>query len=92
MQVEFLSKFNRDLDRIHHQSVRKSIIKVIDEIRVARTLNEVSNIKKLKGFRSAFRIRLGEYRIGIFVDGLRLSLLVYYIEKKSIVTFPKYDP
>jgi mRNA interferase RelE/StbE len=88
MQVEFLSKFNRDLDRIHHQSVRKSIIKVIDEIRVARTLNEVSNIKKLKGFRSAFRIRLGEYRIGIFVEGRTVEFARILHRKEIYRYFP----
>jgi len=88
MQVEFLSKFNRDLDRIHHQSVRKSIIKVISEVKVARTLNEVSNVKKLKGFRSAFRIRLGEYRIGIFVEGQTVEFARILHRKEIYRYFP----
>ena len=88
MQVEFLSKFNRDLDRIHHQSVRKAIIKVIDEVKIARTLNEVSNIKKLKGFRSAFRIRLGEYRIGVFIEGQTVEFARILHRKEIYRYFP----
>jgi mRNA interferase RelE/StbE len=88
MQVEFLSKFNRDLDRIHHQYVRKSIIKVIDEVKVARSLNEVSNVKKLKGFQSAFRIRLGEYRIGIFVEGRTVEFARILHRKEIYRYFP----
>jgi len=69
MKVSFLSKFNRDLDRIHLTSVRKSIIKVIGEVKGASELTQIRNLKKLKGFKSAYRIRMGDYRIGIFVDG-----------------------
>jgi len=88
MQVEFLSKFNRDLDRIHHQSVRTAIIKVIGEVKIARTLTEISNLKKLKGFRSAFRIRLGEYRIGIFVEGQTIEFARILHRKEIYRYFP----
>jgi len=66
MQVEFLAKFNRDLDRIHLKSVKNSIAKTINEVKSSTSITQISNLKKLKGFRSAYRIRLGEYPIGIF--------------------------
>jgi mRNA interferase RelE/StbE len=69
MRVEFLTKFNKDLDRISLPFVRKSIIKVIQQVESARSLADVPNSKKLSGYKSAYRIRIGEYRIGIFVVG-----------------------
>jgi len=90
MQVEFLAKFNRDLDRIHLKSVKNSILKVIDEEKVADSIGQIPNLKKLRGFKSAYRIRIGEYRLGIFVDGSTVNLPDYFIEKKSIVIFLKH--
>ena len=29
----------------------------------------IVNLKKLKGFKTAYRIRIGDYRIGVFIDG-----------------------
>ncbi|MCA6379349.1 MAG: type II toxin-antitoxin system RelE/ParE family toxin [Cytophagales bacterium] len=69
MKIEFLSKFNQDLNRIHLKSVRNSLLKVIELTQSAETLAEIPNLKKLQGFKSAYRIRIGDYRIGIFIAG-----------------------
>ena len=37
------------------------------QLRAAGTLDEVSNVKKLKSDRNYFGIRIGDYRIGIEV-------------------------
>jgi len=66
MKIEFLSKFNQDLNKIHLKSVRNSLLKVIELTQSAETLAEIPNLKKLQGFKSAYRIRIGDYRIGIF--------------------------
>jgi mRNA interferase RelE/StbE len=69
MQVRFLAKFNRDLNEIRLNSVKESIAIIIDEVKSTDSIQKIPNIKKLKGFRSAYRIRIGDYRIGVFVEG-----------------------
>ncbi len=69
MKIEFLSKFNHDLDKIHLKSVKNSLLHVIESAQSAQTLAEIPNLKKLKGFKSAYRIRIGDYRIGVFIEG-----------------------
>jgi mRNA interferase RelE/StbE len=69
MRVEFLEKFSRDLDKVTQRSIRESVEKIILKVESAKSLTEISHIKKLSGHKSAFRIRLGDYRIGIFVEG-----------------------
>ncbi|MBW7868883.1 MAG: hypothetical protein H3C31_11210 [Brumimicrobium sp.] len=39
--------------------------KVILDIEAAKSLSELSNIKKLTGHSDMFRVRIGDYRIGI---------------------------
>ena len=71
MTVEFLDKFGKDLNDITVQAVKKAIAKVILEVESGKSLKSISNIKKLQGTKHAYRIRIGDYRIGIyFQDGV----------------------
>ncbi|OFZ02212.1 MAG: hypothetical protein A3K10_04000 [Bacteroidetes bacterium RIFCSPLOWO2_12_FULL_31_6] len=69
MQVEFLEKFNRDLEKISNNVLKSALVKVIERIEKANSIFEISNVKKLSGHKSAYRIRIGDYRVGIFIDG-----------------------
>jgi mRNA interferase RelE/StbE len=83
MRVEFLSKFNKDIDRIKLQFVRKAILHVVHQVEEAENFSEVPNSKKLSGFSSAYRIRIGDYRIGVFVEG-DLVQFVRVVHRKDI--------
>lgn len=64
MQIEFLSKFSKDLDQISHKSVKTNLIKLIHLFESESNLNNIPNLKKLVGHKSAYRIRIGDYRLG----------------------------
>jgi mRNA interferase RelE/StbE len=68
MKTEFLKKFYKDLDKITTQSVKNSIADIIENVEIAANISEIKNIKKLSGFRYAYRIKIGDYRIGIFIE------------------------
>lgn len=88
MKIEFLSKFNQDLNRIHLKSVRNSLLKVIELTQSAETLAEIPNLKKLQGFKSAYRIRIGDYRIGIFIAGNTIQFARVLNRKEIYKYFP----
>ena len=67
MKVEFLSKFVKDLDKLERENINALIVKVIKQIENAENIAEIQNLKKLKGHKSAYRIKLGEYRIGVYI-------------------------
>jgi mRNA interferase RelE/StbE len=69
MEIEFLEKFSRDLSKVNDLSTKIAVRKIITSIQHAKTLSQIPNIKKLRGLKSAYRIRIGDYRIGIFVEG-----------------------
>ncbi|GAB1370917.1 hypothetical protein MASR1M45_09790 [Candidatus Kapaibacterium sp.] len=66
MEVLFLAKFNKDLDRILDNQIKLKVIEIIEEIELSEKLSDLSNVKKLSGFKNAYRIKLGDFRIGIF--------------------------
>lgn len=83
MQVEFLSKFSKDLDRISQKSTRSNIVKLISLVEAARSLQDIPNLKKLTGFKSAYRVRIGDYRVGFFYEEQRV-LFARVVHRKDI--------
>ena len=68
MKVEFLKRFSKDIDELAVKSVKTALKKLIESIENADTLIEIPNTKKLQGHKSAYRIRVGNYRLGFFYE------------------------
>ncbi|MEA5534928.1 type II toxin-antitoxin system RelE family toxin [Crocosphaera sp. XPORK-15E] len=68
MKTQFRKSFEKDLKKIFDQKLLIKIKKVIEEIETVTILGEIKNIKKLKGEDYFYRIRVGEYRLGIKVN------------------------
>ncbi len=83
MEVEFLEKFNKDIDKISLRTVKNNLLKLIINIESAKSLSEIHQIKKLKGHKSAYRIRIADYRVGIFLEGQKV-IFARIIHRKDI--------
>jgi len=88
MQVEFLSQFNKDIDKIRSENIKHSVHRIILRVESAQSLSEIPNIKKLSGHKSAYRIRIGDYRIGIFVEGKTVEFARVVHRKDIYQLFP----
>lgn len=88
MKVEFLEKFSDDLNKIDHVKVQSAILKIIKQIEKVESPRAISNMKKLTGHTAAFRIRLGSYRIGIFIDGNTVQFARILHRKDIYKLFP----
>ncbi len=75
MKTGFRESFVRDLKRIQQPEVRARVKQVIEEVERAASLAEIPQIRKLQGGGSYFRIRLGEYRLGLAVEGDQVTLI-----------------
>jgi mRNA interferase RelE/StbE len=67
MKTKFRERFEKDIENISNSAVLKDISSVIENVENAVKPQEIKNIKKLKGDKTAFRIRIGNYRIGIYI-------------------------
>ncbi|MGM0622157.1 MAG: type II toxin-antitoxin system RelE family toxin [Bacteroidota bacterium] len=68
MQVEISRKFQKQLLKISDKKLRLIVFKIIESVETAGSIGEIKNVKKLVGFRNYYRIRQGNYRIGIRVE------------------------
>jgi mRNA interferase RelE/StbE len=88
MKVVYTERFDKDLDKIKDKSLKKSIDNTITKVKLATDIHELSNMKKIKGHETAYRIRIGDYRIGIFVKD-NIVIFVRILHRKDIYkSFP----
>lgn len=83
MQVEFLKKFSKDLDELKSKSLKLSLIRLIELMEEVDVLEKIPNTKKLKGHKTAYRTRLGDYRLGFFFENSTI-LLARFLHRKDI--------
>ena len=88
MNIEFLKSFSKDLDHLQVKSIKQSLLRVIDSIESAESLAGFPNLKKLKGHKSAYRIRVGDYRLGLFYENSLVSLARFVHRKDIYKLFP----
>jgi len=83
MKVEFLKRFSKDLDDIKTKSVKQSVLRLIELMETVDSLDKIPNTKKLKGHKSAYRTRIGDYRLGFFFENATI-LLARFLHRKHI--------
>ncbi len=89
MDLRFENSFKKDLKKIKDKNVLEELKKVIKNL---EDLNELSNfkgnLKKLRSGKNFWRIKIGDYRIGLEIQGNTL-IFVRILPRKEIY---KYFP
>ena len=67
MIVKIDKSFEKDVKKINNKSIYLKISAVINEFQDAEKLSEIKNLKKLKGSKYFYRVRMGDYRIGLII-------------------------
>ncbi|MBC7913333.1 MAG: type II toxin-antitoxin system RelE/ParE family toxin [Pyrinomonadaceae bacterium] len=88
MQVLFNKKFLKDLAQIQPKTRTKIEELVFKEIPAYPSISEIQNLKKLKGYSHYYRIRFGDYRIGIKYTNDELSFERILHRKEIYKLFP----
>lgn len=87
MIVEIDKSFIKSLEKIKDKSIYDRVEKAIEILEKTDSLENVINIKKLKGFKNFYRIRVGDYRIGFELIQKRIILLIIISHRKDIYKF-----
>ena len=90
MTVEFDRSFLKSLSNIKDKSILKRIKNIILRLENSDNLKDVRNIRKLTGFKTYYRIRIGDYRLGFeSIDENTIRLLIVAHRKDIYRNFPK---
>ena len=89
MNFEFEKAFVKDFRKLKNKELAYSISQAIKQVSNASSINEITNIRKLTGYKSAFRIRIGDYRIGVIIEKNTVTFIAFAHRKEIYKHFPK---
>jgi mRNA interferase RelE/StbE len=84
MIVRVDKSFQKDINKISDQKVKNLVAEIIQSIRETEHLSTVNNLKKLTGFKDMYRIRLGNYRVGLRYSEDGELILIRFLHRKEI--------
>jgi mRNA interferase RelE/StbE len=87
MNIDIRSSFTKDADKLP-ANIQRQLALIITNLQQAKQLTHIKDCKKIKGSKTAYRIRLSQYRIGFFFENETIEL-VRVLGRKDIY---KYFP
>ena len=88
MKTAFRKSFVGDLEALRNKKLLKRVRDFIENVESAKSLNDLPHLKKLKGEKNYFRIRIADYRVGLTLEGDTV-VFVRCLDRKDIY---KYFP
>ena len=85
MKYDYENSYLRDAKKLS-ESLREPLQNVILSVKEAKTLKDIPNLKKLSGYNNVYRIRIGDYRIGLYVEG-DILIFARILPRKEIYRF-----
>lgn len=85
MIIEIRKSFTKDAEKLPVPFQRQLAL-ILDKMLKTGNPLQLANCKKLAGYKTAYRIRMGNYRIGFFYEN-KTAELVRILSRKDIYRF-----
>ena len=86
MNLAFTRSFAKDLGQIRDTSILERIQEIIHEIEAAASIQDLKNLKKISSESRHYRLRLGDYRLGLVIE-VDTVTLVRILHRKDIYRY-----
>jgi mRNA interferase RelE/StbE len=88
MIVKIDKSFEKDVKSINSQLINKNLVRIINEIQTVNKISDISNLKKIQGTSNYYRIRIGDYRLGMIIIKTEVQLIRLLHRKDIYRYFP----
>ena len=88
MEVDFTKNFLKIIENLKNEELLQKIQDTIDIVIIANSIAEIPNIKKLSGYKFYYRIKIGDYRVGIEKIENQMKFLTFQHRKDIYKKFP----
>ena len=88
MNIDLKNSFSRDIKKITDPLLKEQIEQVILSVKKASKTSDISELKKLKGFKVFYRIKLGNYRIGVAIKNDTVIFAAFAHRKDFYQSYP----
>lgn len=86
MKFRVEKSFDRDIDKIKDKKILRKLQGIISMIESAETIHEILHLKKIEGYDSFYRIKIGDYRLGIEIISKEI-ILIRFLHRKDIYRY-----
>lgn len=76
MIVDYGRSYLDDIEKIKDKTIIRRTHTVIEKLEAANSLRNVTNIKSMQGYSGYYRIRIGDFRIGFFLENENIIMLL----------------
>lgn len=83
MDVVYLESLTKDLKKIKDKKVLKSLKDVFIKLEEEEKLFNISSVKKLSGHPEAYRVRVGNYRLGFYYSDEQI-IIARFLKRNDI--------
>lgn len=84
MIVRIDKSFQKDISKINDAKIKGTIAEIIENIKASDNLFAITNLKKLTGYKEFYRIKTGNYRIGLEYTKDHEVVLIRFLDRKEI--------
>lgn len=83
MNVIYTKTITKDVRKIKDKKLTDKLTAIIQQLKTASSLEEIQQLKKLKGHPAAYRIRVGDYRLGFYYE--ENTVILARMVKRSVI-------
>ena len=84
----YRTSFERDIKKITDKRLLDSIVETIENIEKSESINDIDNLKKMSGYKTYYRIKINDYRLGITIDNNIVNIVRFLHRKDIYKLFP----
>ena len=90
MNIDFKRSFLNDIKKVKDKSLLSKIEQVICNVENAEKIQDIPELRKLKGNKKGiyYRIKINNYRIGVTIENSILTFVVFKPRKDIYTFFP----
>jgi len=85
MEYQYNPSFTRDIKKANINA-QTALLDIIDNIKSSEHLSEILNVKKLKGHKTAYRIKVKDYRLCFYYEDGMITI-ARFLPRKDVYRF-----
>ena len=89
MEVKVDKTFRKDTKKIQDQVLLLKIADTIINVQESENIKQIKRIKKLRGSSDSFRIKVGDYRLGVVISESTVEFIRCLHRKDIYKFFPR---
>ncbi|HKL81469.1 MAG TPA: type II toxin-antitoxin system RelE/ParE family toxin [Desulfobacter sp.] len=89
MNLLYAKKFSKDLEGVENNAkLKQHLLKLLEQMKQTDSLTGLNGVRKIQGYENYYRIRIGDYRLGIKATENGIELLRLLHRKDIYRRFP----